>query len=258
MKLASILAMAIMLGCASALPRVKVEQVTIHARGDSGEIDAFANTIKATLIAIVDRLDLQFPATGLEIFLFDTHWEMRRYLWQHCPEQSSKAAACFARSGGYVVTVVKSSRSGKTERMLHHELTHFLLASQYRDLPRWVDEGLAQCMEVDPSQPHADKRKEFRKQRISHTKQAVIELISLPAQKPLDKKQYLLSWALVSFLMQEKRFGLSSIKEYLAHVEAGGQERSYFESAFGSVLELYPIWESFLAHAGLVRLGTSP
>jgi hypothetical protein len=57
--------------------------------------------------------------------------------------------------------------------------------------------------------------------------------------------------------MQEARFGLDRIKYFLAHVEADGKARSYFESAFGSVTELRPLWESFLAREGLVRMSDS-
>ena len=243
---AVLLAVAIASGCATSPPLARVEPVTIHARGDSAEIDAFASSINAALADIAGRLELSIPARGLEVYIFDSAWGMRSYLREHCPEQSGKAAACYSRPGGFVITVVNSSPPGRTDRMLRHELTHFILASHYQDLPRWVDEGLAQFLEVKSAHPRADKRKDFRERRVTPTETAVVQLLSLPANQPLDSRQYLLSWGLVSFLMQDEHLGLGCIKSFLARVGADGQARSHFESTFGAVAQLSPRLQSFL------------
>lgn len=247
---AALLLITLTSGCVTAPPLARIEPVALHARGESGEIDTFAASIKTALADIGGRLGLHVPASGLEVFLFDSPRQMKSYLRKRCPEQSGKAAACFAHPGGYVITVVKSSQPGRTDRMVRHEITHYLLASHYRDLPRWIDEGLAQYLEVDPSRSHDDKWRQFRKRRVSSAEQTIVDLVSLPAGRQLTRDQYLLSWALVSFLMQEDQLGPGHIGRYLANVEADGKELAFFESTFGSVTELHPRWESFLARKG--------
>ncbi|HWR97020.1 MAG TPA: hypothetical protein VN317_01215 [Candidatus Methanoperedens sp.] len=244
-------------GCASSLPLARVQPVAIHARGDAAEIDAFAASVDAALAAIAGRLELALPARGLEIRLFGSRRSMNGFLREHCPEQSGKAAACFSRPGGFTVTVAKSAQPGETERALRHELTHYLLASHYRHLPRWIDEGLAQYLEVDPSRPRGDKRELFVGQRVPTTASALTELISRVPRGPLAREQYLLSWALASFLMEDDSQGRDRVKEYLSATAAADKALDRFEASFGSLAEQRPAWESFLSRMNLLAGATS-
>ena len=61
------------------------------------------------------------------------------------------AAACYeAPEGILVVALSRCRRRDETVRLLRHELSHYVIASCFVEIPPWIDEGLAQFFETGP------------------------------------------------------------------------------------------------------------
>lgn len=185
--------------------------------------------------SVSDHLSLQAPIQPLHVLLFPSLRKMRSYLSAHCPAQKSSAAACFEKGNGFEITLALKGNKDEILKHLRHEVTHYVLASNFYDMPPWIDEGLAEYFE--PGKPFGlSNRKHCRnlRQVAGKKKKSVLErLVIIPAGTALDGKQYALSWGLVIFLMEDERFGLDCILCYLRNVRSGQEARQHFSECFG-------------------------
>lgn len=96
------------------------------------------------------------PATGvIQVFLFDTQERYDRYMRAKHPDLPSRPAY-FVRQprlgGGPADLMVYTWMGDHLRTNLRHELTHALLNAVLKDVPLWLDEGLAGYFELPPDQ----------------------------------------------------------------------------------------------------------
>ena len=87
---------------------------------------------------------------------------------------------------------------------LRHEFTHGLLHAQLKDVPLWLDEGLAEYFEVPRSTPNAVNREYARKLGIAianNWEPDLERLESLQDVIQMQRADYQESWAWVHFLL---------------------------------------------------------
>ena len=94
------------------------------------------------------------PTTGvIQVFLFDTQERYDRYMRAHYRQLPPRRAYMIAepRPGGGDDVKVFTWMGDSLRTDLRHELTHALLHSVLREVPLWLDEGLAGFFELPPS-----------------------------------------------------------------------------------------------------------
>jgi len=97
---------------------------------------------------------LQLPSSNrvVQVYLFDDKEPFKRYIHAKYPELPERRAFFVAQPRGMNVEdlLVYTYWGDQVQQDLRHELTHALLHSVLKDVPIWLDEGLAEYFELPP------------------------------------------------------------------------------------------------------------
>ena len=99
--------------------------------------------------------ELQLPSSNnlVQVFLFEDRDRYERFMQQKYPDLPRRRAFFVAqprRLGGAEDLLVYTYWGDKVQQDLRHELTHAMLHSVLKDVPLWLDEGLAEYFEMPP------------------------------------------------------------------------------------------------------------
>jgi hypothetical protein len=100
--------------------------------------------------------ELQLPPsnTMISVYIFEDRAKYETYMRGKYPELPKRRAFFVAqpsRFGGGEQLLVYTSWGDRVQQDLRHELTHALLHSALKDVPLWLDEGLAEYFEMPSS-----------------------------------------------------------------------------------------------------------
>jgi len=171
------------------------------------------------------------PVATLRVNVFASRWSLRSYLAAHCPAERGAGAACWQEGGGFQIALRRYDEE-LTLRFLRHELTHYVLACHFYDLPPWVDEGLAQYFAPGAEAGAVPPGKRAQVERLPQSEQAEAlgQLVVIPAGERLSRRQYALAWALAALLVETSPAGM---RQYLRVVESGETSRETFRRCLG-------------------------
>ena len=203
-----------------------------------------------TVEEICAFLGLTPPARRAEVLLFHSRWALQRHLAEACPEMTGAGAACFEQDPGlFVIALAERWRETETLRYLRHELTHYVVASYFDDVPPWLGEGLAQFFELGPAygRMHPDCLKSLKRQLRRDRGEILTPLVLIPVGAPLTRKQYAQAWGLTYYLLKSDPDGVSRVRTYLEEVRADRDAVEQFRETFGrSPEEIEPTWRERL------------
>ncbi len=99
--------------------------------------------------------ELQLPPSNtiVQVFLFEDKERYERFMQLKHPDLPKRRAFFVAqprRLGGAEDLLVYTYWGDRIQQDLRHELTHALLHCVLKDVPLWLDEGLAEFFEVPP------------------------------------------------------------------------------------------------------------
>src|SRR5262245_66125330 len=179
----------------------------------------------APLFAELSRLrdqvfhDLQLPPsnTVIQVYLFDDQDKYERYMRYRYPELPKRRAFFVAHPGtpgGPRELLVFTSWGDHLRQDLRHELTHALLNSVLKDVPLWLDEGLAEYYELPPEKNglnslHLDA---LRRGTVAPDL-AALERLTQVSQ--MGRAQYQESWAWVHLMLRGSPEGKEILLAYL-------------------------------------------
>ena len=198
-------------------------------------------------------LGLTPPAKPVEVLVFPHSWNRRSYLRRHCPRMADAGAACYQGEQGLVIALSEQWTEAETVRYLRHELTHFVIASHFRDVPPWLDEGLARFFELGPpyGRPHEAMLRSCRKQMDRADGPLLPGLVTMPYGERLTRNQYALAWGVTYYLMTHAEQGSARVRGYLNDVRYGDPLAARFTASFGQAAETLEIqWREALHRAG--------
>ena len=176
----------------------------------------------AELSQLRDQLfrDLQLPPsnTVVQVYLFDDQDRYERYMRFRYPELPKRRAFFVAHPGtpgGPRELLVFTFWGDHLRQDLRHELTHALLNSVLKDVPLWLDEGLAEYYELPAERNgvnglHVDA---FRRGEIVPDLAALERLDQVPQ---MGRAQYQESWAWVHLMLRGHPAGRQVL---LAHLQ---------------------------------------
>lgn len=157
------------------------------------------------------------PSPGIvQVFLFDTQDRYERYMKAKYRNLPSRRAYFIAepRPGGADELKIFTWMGETLATDLRHELTHALLRGVLKDVPLWLDEGLAGYFELPPRNAgvnplHLDalRRPEFRPDL------ARLEKFGHVAQ--MEKPEYREAWAWVHLMLRSTPEAKTVLHEYL-------------------------------------------
>lgn len=152
------------------------------------------------------------------------------YLAAHCPAERGAGAACWQEGGGFQIALRRYDEE-LTLRFLRHEVTHYVLACHFYDLPPWVDEGLAQYFAPGAAAGALASEERTQVERLPRSEQTetLEQLIVIPAGERLSRRQYALAWALATLLVETDPAGM---RRYLRETQSGETSREPFRRCF--------------------------
>jgi hypothetical protein len=163
--------------------------------------------------------ELRLPAanTLVHVYLFPDRGRYETFMKAKYPELPKRRAFFVAQPRGMGATedlLVYTYWGERIQEDLRHELTHALLHSVLRDVPLWLDEGLAEYFEVPPGW------KGVNYQHLIHLRREVFQpdLDRLEQLKQVDQMapaEYRESWAWVHFMLHTRPEARKVLVAYL-------------------------------------------
>ncbi len=172
------------------------------------------------------ELRLAGADTLVHVYLFGDKERYDRYIRAKYPDLPERRAFFVAQPhavGGGEDLMVFTFWSDRVRQDLRHELTHALLHSVLKDVPLWLDEGLAEYFELPPAwnglnQAHVRKLL----QRDDGFRPSLAQLEQLSQVKQMDPVKYREAWAWVYLMLQETPESKNVLLAYLQQLRTNG------------------------------------
>jgi hypothetical protein len=167
---------------------------------------------------VYKELELPTAQTLIQVYLFENREHYERFMHAKYPDLPKRRAFFVAQPrsvGGAEDLLVYTYWGDRIREDLRHELTHALLHSVLKDVPLWLDEGLAEYFEVPPewqaTNPHhleqIRQNPAFRP-NLAHLEQ----LTQVQQMTPGDYRE---AWAWVHLMLRENPKAKAVLVHYL-------------------------------------------
>jgi hypothetical protein len=157
------------------------------------------------------------PSTApVEVFLFDTQERYERFMQKKWPEFPRRRAYFLSqpRPGGPDQLKIYTWMGDHIATDLRHELTHALLHGVLKDVPIWLDEGLAGYFELPPEQQGVNPQ---HLDTLLHTafRPDLARLEKLKQVGEMQKPEYREAWAWVYLMLRSGPGAKKVLHQYL-------------------------------------------
>jgi hypothetical protein len=166
--------------------------------------------------------DLQLPAsnTVIQVYLFEDQERYEKFMRTRYPDLPVRRAFFIKQprnSGGSDDLLVFTYWHDYIRKDLRHELTHGLLHSVLRDVPLWLDEGLAEVYELPPENNGVNREhlEQIRKDEF-HPDLAKLEQLS--EVKQMQRPEYREAWAWTHFMLHSTPEAKAVLLAYLQNL----------------------------------------
>ncbi len=165
--------------------------------------------------------DLNLPpsTTPIQVYIFEDREHYERFMAARHPDLPKRRAFFLAQArvvGGPEELMVYTYWGDKIREDLRHELTHAVLHSVLKDVPLWLDEGLAEYFEVPPA-THGTNYAHLNHLRLAgdtfHPDLARLEQLSKVEQ--MTPAEYREAWAWVHLMLRDRSEARTVLLEYL-------------------------------------------
>ncbi len=157
------------------------------------------------------------PSTAVvQVFLFDTQERYERYMRAKYRNLPPRRAYFIAepRAGGADELKIFTWMGDHLTTDLRHELTHALLRGVLKEVPLWLDEGLAGYFELPPHQDGVNPQHLDTLRRTPfHPDLARLEKFTQVAQ--MEKPEYREAWAWVHLMLRSGPAAKKVLHQYL-------------------------------------------
>jgi hypothetical protein len=169
---------------------------------------------------VYKELELPHAGTLVQVYLFEDRISYEHFMQAKYPDLPKRRAFFVAQPrgvGGGEDLLVYTYWGDKVREDLRHEMTHALLHSVLKDVPLWLDEGLAEYFEVDPAwqgiSPRHLEHIRHGSANDFHADLTRLEQVGLVAQ--MSPGDYREAWAWVHFMLGENAQGKAVLTGYL-------------------------------------------
>ena len=172
--------------------------------------------------------ELQLPAASnlIQVFLFEDRDRYERFMHARYPDLPRRRAFFVAQPrGGGEDLLVYTYWGDRVREDLRHELTHALLHSVLKDVPLWLDEGLAEYFELPP------EWKGINQQHLNHLRHAggepfkpdMARLEQLSQVQQMTPVEYREAWAWVHLMLRSRPEARNVLLQYLRELRTNPQ-----------------------------------
>jgi hypothetical protein len=184
--------------------------------------------------------ELQLPQanTVVQVFLFEDEERYQRYMRARYPDLIKRRAFFIAQPrtrGGVDELLVFAFWGDHVRQDLRHELTHGLLHSVLKDVPLWLDEGLAEFFELPPER-NGINAQHLEQLRHGPFQPDMARLEQLSQVQHMERAEYREAWAWVHLMLRDKPEGRAVLLNYLQLLRANPTPGSLL----AKLREVYP------------------
>ncbi len=202
---------------------VEREQLVLHADFKLPRHHRLVDELVALRHDVSDRLKLPTSDEPIHVYLFEDSARFQGYISQYFPQLPDRRAF-FVESDTRLT--VFAQWGDRVAEDLRHEVTHGYLHAVVRNLPLWLDEGLAEYHEV-PRGQRGVHRQHIHLLRDRYSKyfwkpglDRLQRFTELTEMKQID---YAESWLVVHWLLETTPARLALLQNYLARLRMTGE-----------------------------------
>jgi hypothetical protein len=163
--------------------------------------------------------ELQLPPanTLIQVYLFEDRDRYDRFMKAGYPDLPRRRAFFVAQPravGGVDELLVYTFRGDRIRQDLRHELTHALLHSVLKDVPLWLDEGLAEFFELPPGSDGMNPQhlEQLRKTQFVPNLARLERMHQVSDMSPAEYRE---AWAWAHLMLRGSPDGKAALLAYL-------------------------------------------
>jgi hypothetical protein len=184
---------------------------------DLPENDPIFADLEALPDQVFGELELQPSNAVVQVFLFDTQERYERYMrfrYKDLPIRRAYFLQPEGPPGAKDNLMIYTWMGPHLRTDLRHELTHALLHSVLKNVPLWLDEGLAGYFELPPASEGLNRQHlETLRRGPFHPDLARLERLGEVRQ--MEKPEYREAWAWVHLMLRGDAVAHKVLREYL-------------------------------------------
>jgi Protein of unknown function (DUF1570) len=172
------------------------------------------------------ELRLSPSSTKVFVYLFEDQERYERFMRLKYPDLPKRRAFFVAqprRLGGNEDLLVYTYWGHRIHQDLRHELTHAILHSALKDVPLWLDEGLAEYFEVPPGWDGANLQHVEQLRQPPGPKFDLDRLEKLTDVQQMSPMEYRESWAWVHLMLRSTPQAKQALISYLQELRSNPQ-----------------------------------
>lgn len=168
--------------------------------------------------------DLQLPPanSAIQVYLFEDRERYERFMRARYPDLPKRRAFFVAQPktvGGADELLVLTFWGDRVRQDLRHELTHAILHSVLKDVPLWLDEGLAEFFELPPdvggvNVKHLD---DLRRGPFTPDLARLEQMTQVQQMTPVEYRE---AWAWVHLMLRGSPPARAALLAYLQQLRA--------------------------------------
>ena len=178
--------------------------------------DALFAQLDALPEQVASELKLPPGNAVVQVFLFDTQERYERFMQKKYPDLPNRRAYFLSqpRPGGMDELKIYTWMGDHLTTDLRHELTHALLRGVLKEVPLWLDEGLAGYFELPPEQNGVNPG---HLETLLHSpfKPNLARLEKFTQVAQMEKPEYREAWAWVYLMLRGDPTAKKVLHEYL-------------------------------------------
>jgi hypothetical protein len=172
---------------------------------------------------VYKQLQLPPGTAVVQVYLFENEERYRRFMKARYPRLPSRRAFFVAEPrplGGGDDLLVYTFWGERIQQDLRHELTHALLHGVIRDVPLWLDEGLAEYFELSPEQDgvNASHLRHLCDPDAGGFLPGLARLEGLSEVDKMERPEYREAWAWVHLMLRSSPEAKKVLLGYLAYL----------------------------------------
>jgi len=163
-------------------------------------------TMSCTPYGLTHELRLPPGNSLVKVYLFEQRDRYESFMNKHYPHLPQRRAFFvaqprFAGAPADLLVYTYVGDGGRIQKDLRHELTHALLHSVLKEVPLWLDDGLAEDFELPPNW-NGLNRTHAQVLRDKGSRPNLARLEQLSEVKDMDSDRYREAWAWVYLMLR--------------------------------------------------------